>query len=363
MRVLLVDPSSHGGIALYTALVARALVAAGAEPTVLASRSLASGSEPYAVRRLLPRLAWGRPDDAGARFYVGRAAGWAASAAAVEALALILRPRVVHFQAPLNRRLDAKLVRAVRRVAPVVWTAHDVLPFDRTDADRARFAAIYRAADLVIVHSRAAADELHEVSGVEPFPVNHVAPRPVGGSDRLEARRRLGLPAEGRILAALGFVRRYKQYGLLAEVWEQLGTAAPLLLVQGEVMDESERPALERLERTGRAVVRPSYASETDLELAVVAADALLLPYETSSESGLLHQARALGVPVLSSDAPQLAASVRATSAGRVVAGGVDAWAAAVTEPLPPAPPAPATPEETGRAHLEAYELARRRRR
>lgn len=363
MRVLLVDPSSHGGIALYTALVARALVAAGAEPTVLASRGLARDERPYAVRRVLPRLRWGKPDDAGLRFYAGRAAGWAGSALAVTALALARRPGVIHFQAPINRRLDAKLVSASKRLAPVVWTAHDVLPFDRTAADESRFAAIYRAADLVIVHSEAAADEVHRLAGVEAAVVDHVAPEPIVEADRADARRRLGLPPDERILAALGFVRRYKRYGLLADVWERLGERAPLLLVVGEVMDESECSALERLERTGRAVVRAAYASDEELQLAVVASDALLLPYETSSESGLLHQARALGVPVLASDAPQLATSVRVTGAGRVVPGDVDAWSDAVTEPLPPAPSAPPTSQETGRAHLEAYERARKRRR
>lgn len=362
MRVLLVDPSSHGGIALYTALVARALVAAGAEPTVLASRALPREERPYAVRRLLPRLRWGKPDDAGLRFYAGRAAGWAGSALAVTALALARRPGVIHFQAPINRRLDAKLVSASKRLAPVVWTAHDVLPFDRTAADESRFAAIYRAADLVIVHSEAAADEVRRLAGVEAAIVDHVAPEPIVDADREDARRRLALPPGERILAALGFIRRYKRYALLADVWEGLGERAPLLLVVGEVLDESERPELERLERTGRAIVRPVYASDEELQLAVVASDALLLPYETSSESGLLHQARALGVPVLASDAPQLATSVRVTGAGRIVPGNLDAWSAAVTDSLPPAPSPPPTSEQTGRAHLRAYELARERR-
>jgi glycosyltransferase involved in cell wall biosynthesis len=362
MRALLVDPSSHGGIALYTSLVARSLVAAGAVPIVLASRALSRGEQPYEVRRLLPRLRWGKPEGAGLRFYAGRAAGWAGSAVVVESLALLRRPAVIHFQAPINRRLDAKLLRAARRVAPVVWTAHDVLPFDRTEADDARFAAIYRAADLVVVHSATAAAEVRELAGVEAHVVDHVAPEPLLHADRAEARRRLELPAEGRILAALGFVRRYKRYGLLADVWERLGERAPTLLVVGEVMDESERPALERLEATGRAIVRAAYATDEELQLAVLASDAVVLPYETASESGLLHQARALGVPVLASDAPQLATSVRVTGAGRVVPGGVEAWAAAVTEESPAVPSPPPTPEQTGRAHLEAYELARRRR-
>ena len=360
LRVLLVDPSTHGGISLYSSLVARALVACGARPTLLGSRALAQELQPYEVKRLLPRLQWGRPTRAGPRFYAGRAWGWGASAVVLLALAALRRPEVIHFQASLNRRLDAALVRLVRRLAPVVWTAHDVVPFDRTAADAARFAAIYRAVDLVLVHGETAAAEVRALAGVEAAVVDHVAPEPLVDATREEARRRLALPS-GRILAALGLIRRYKGYRLLAEVWENLGEQAPLLLVMGEVMDESERPTLERLQRTGRAVVRPGYASDVDLQLAVLASDALVLPYVESSESGVLHQARALGVPVLASDVPQLAASVRSTAAGRILPIDVAAWSAAVTETLPPPPPPPPTADQIGRAHVAAYEAARRR--
>jgi glycosyltransferase involved in cell wall biosynthesis len=279
-------------------------------------------------------------------------------------LALTARPDVVHFQAPLNRRLDARLVRVLRRLAPVVWTAHDVLPFERTAEDADRFAAIYRAADLVLVHRPGAAEEVRSLAGVEPLVVEHVVAEPLVRASREEARSRLGLPTDGRLLAALGFVREYKGYDLLAETWERLGEEAPLLLVMGEVVSAGEdrvREPLERLERSGRAVLRLEYASDADLQLAIAASDAVLLPYTVSSESGLLHQARALGVPVLSSDTPQLAAAVEAASAGRVLPRDAAAWAAAVTEPLPAAPPAPPSLAAAGRAHAEAYQEARRR--
>jgi glycosyltransferase involved in cell wall biosynthesis len=360
--IALVDVSSHGGIAVYTDLVARALTASGAEAVVIGSRALGDAERPYAVRRILPRQRWGRPSNAGLRFFAGRALGWGASALAVEALALAKRPSVVHFQTPINRRFDAVLVRALRVLAPVVWTAHDVLPFDPAPGDERRFAALYRAVDAVLVHGEPAAAQVRALAGVDPVVVEHVVPEAIVDVGRAEARERLGIPPAERMLAAVGFVRRYKNYELLADVWDELGTRAPLLLVLGEVLDESERGALERLERSGRALVRPGYASDVDLQLSIRAADALVLPHRTASESGLLHQARALGVPVLASSAPQLAAAVESTSAGYVVADGVAAWAAAVTGPLPPPPPAPPSLAETGRAHLEAYAAAARRR-
>ncbi|MBA2568144.1 MAG: glycosyltransferase family 4 protein [Actinobacteria bacterium] len=364
MKALLVDPSSHGGIAVYTSLIARALSAAGQDVTVLGSRALSKAEGPYALKRWLPQLEWGRPADAGPGFFVRRAFVWGMSAAAVETVALAGRADVVHFQAPLNRRLDASLIRAVRKLAPVVWTAHDVLPFERTAADSARFAAIYRAADLVLVHSAAAAGQVRELAGVEPLVVDHVVALPLVSLDPAAARERLGLPREGRILAALGFIRPYKGYDLLADVWGRLGDQAPYLLVMGQVVSGEDSAApLAQLERTGRAEIRLGYASDEDLQLAIAAADAVLLPYTAASESGLMHQARSLGTPVVASDVPALAEAVEASSAGRVVPRNVDAWAAAVTGLLPESPPTPPTSAATAAAHVEAYDEARRRRR
>jgi len=355
MRVLLVDPSGRGGIADYTDLVARALVEGGAEPELLASRALAPRAEPYRVHRLLPRPRWGKPDDAGLRFYARRALDFSSGWAALESTVRRRHPDVVHFQAGLNRRGDAALIRRLRRRAPVVWTAHDVLPFVRTDADRAWFAAIYRTVDAVVVHTEPAAREVHELAGREATVIEHPVAPDLTLLSRSEARKRLGLPADGRLHAAVGFIRVYKGYGLLADVWERLGEDAPWLLVLGELIEESERDAVTRLAATPRAIVREGFASSEDLQLAIAAADAVLLPYTEASDSGILHLARGIGTPVLASDAPQLAASVRATGTGTVVRRTVEDWCAAVTGPLPGAPPAAPPLVQAGRDHVELY--------
>ena len=238
----------------------------------------------------------------------------------------------------------------------MVWTAHDVLPFVRTPKDRARFAAIYRGVDRVIVHGRNAAAELFELSGVRAAVIEHPAPRRLTHLTKADARAHLQLPPDERVLLAPGFVRAYKGYDLLAEVWERLGDSAPLLVVMGELLEDGERPVVERLSRAARTRVHLGYASDEDLEAAAVAADAILLPYREASDSGLVHLARSLGTPVIASNAPQLAESVTSTGAGIALPRDVETWSAALAGDLPPVPPAPPALAAAGRAHVEVYE-------
>lgn len=361
-RVLFVDSSSHGGIASYTRLIAKAVLIAGGDPVVLGSRSLEDADDEVPTARRLPAERWGRPENAGPGFYVRRAEVWVRSAAIVLATVARRRPDVIHFQAPLNRRFDAHLLRWLRRRRSVIWTAHNVLPFESTEADSGRFRAIYRAVDRVIVHTQPAAEQIHALAGVEAIVIEHPAPEGIERVPVAQARMSLGLAVEGRLLCALGFIRSYKGYGLLADVWQRLGERAPRLLVMGELLAEEERPTLKRLARSGRVELRLGYASERELQLAVCAADALLLPYTTASDSGLLHLARAIGVPVIASDAPQLAASVTATASGAVLPRDVEAWVGAVTGDLPAPPLAPSPIADIGAQHLAVYEQAQAQR-
>jgi glycosyltransferase involved in cell wall biosynthesis len=356
---MLIDPSGRGGIVRYTRLVSEALSAVGGEPIVLESRGLLHSSGTYKMRRWLPRQRWGRPGHARAwpGFYAGRASAWLLSMGAIEAAIRVDRPDVLHFHAPISRRFDAVIVRRARRHAPVVWTAHDVIPPEPAPHDENRFALIYQAADLVLVHGEVAATDIQRLTGVEPTIIEHV-PDDTVRIERLDARRQLGLPENERILGAIGFVRAYKGYELLAEVWQHLGAEAPLLLVIGETVGEEGRRVLARLRRSRRVIVRPGYVSDENFRLGMSAVDALVLPYISASESGLVHMARALGVPLFVSDAPPLVSAARRMGGGIVLPRQPDIWASAVLGPLPGPPSPPPSREVVGRAHLAAYEDA-----
>jgi hypothetical protein len=58
---------------------------------------------------------------------------------------------------------------------------------------------------------------------VNPAIVEHV-PDDTVRVDRGEARRRLGVPEDERVLGALGVIRASKGYELLADVWSSSAT-------------------------------------------------------------------------------------------------------------------------------------------
>ena len=342
-------------------MIARSLTAAGADVSVLGSRALRPADYRHQLLARMPNLRFGSEQPRGLGLYAHRAHVWLGGARAVLRTARELRPDVVHFQHAINRRFDHLLLRRLASSSTLVWTAHDVLPHERSARDEQRFARIYRCLDAIIVHSEPAAAELRTLCGVEATVVEHPVDESVAHLERATARAALGLPTAERILGAFGFIRPYKGYELLADVWESLADRAPVLLLMGELHGEESRRVAERLSACARVDTRLGFATEQDLHHAIAACDAVLLPYSAGSDSGVLHLARALGTPVIASDAPQLAASVTQTSSGAVVARELAAWSEAVLGELPAAPPAPPSAAETGARHLEVYRRARER--
>ena len=345
---------------LYTSMVAQGLEAAGLEPVFLASRHLVEPgiAGAWQVKRWLPAPRWPRPPGAKAIPAWRQAVTWLFCSATILFATIVLRPKVVHFQHPIHWRLDPLLVKLLRLFTVVAWTAHDVLPHDGGRNADARASRLYNAVDVVLVHSQPAGEQVLKLSGVSAIVIDHPVRTVENKPDRSTARRILGLDPDRRVAAAVGFIRAYKGYALLADIWETMGAEAPLLLVMGELVDDSERLTIQRLQVCVNTDIRLGYASEQDIIAAMAAADIILLPHAKGSDSGSLHVARALGTPVISSDSPQLASVVESNGAGLVLPREARRWAAALSGVLPPPPPPPPAPVETGRAHAQAYGTA-----
>jgi glycosyltransferase involved in cell wall biosynthesis len=258
---------------------------------------------------------------------------------------------VLHLQWLAAPQLDARLLRSR---APLVFTAHDLLP-RRTAAKVDLWRRLLSRFDRVVVHSEHGRDTLAGL-GV-PAERLRVIPHPVFPSD--PPRR-----DDGRTVLALGMIRPYKGLGDALEAVTRADGAR--LLVAGEPLEPMDRY---RATAGDRVEWRLRYLSAAEVDEALGEATVAVFPYRPEiDQSGALLRALGAGVPAVAYDVAGLAEPVRRFGAGRVVpAGDVDALAAAITELTGDADALAAAREgarrarneltwdESARQHLELY--------
>jgi len=224
-----------------------------------------------------------------------------------------LQADVVHVQWLALPEVD---VRLLRHRAPLVLTAHDLLP-RRTAAKHGLWRRIFDRFERVVVHSERGRDTLASFGVAEGK--LRVIPHPVWPSD---PERR----DDGRTALALGVIRPYKQLEHAAAATRRAGAR---LLVAGD-------PAGTPLPDLGDAELRLGYLSHAEIEAALGAATVAVFPYRPElDQSGALLQALGAGVPAVVYDVGGLGEVVGRYGAGRVVPpDDVDALAAALAELL-----------------------------
>ena len=141
-----------------------------------------------------------------------------------------------------------------------------------------------------------------------------------GRVTREQARERLGL--SGDVALFFGYVRRYKGLDTLLEAWPLVRARRPAtLVVAGEFYDDPAPYRALAAAAGGEPAVRllDRYISDDEVELLFKAADVVVLPYRSATQSGVTHVAYALGVPVITTNVGGLAETVHPGETGLVV--------------------------------------------
>jgi glycosyltransferase involved in cell wall biosynthesis len=313
VHVVLADPPAY--TPPYDHALAAALVRAGAEVDLLTS-SFRFGERPAPEGYRLDESLYRRSSRMhGSRLRLG--------VKALEhplTLARLARAQadVLHVQWLGVPEVDSWFLRPR---APLVFTAHDLLP-RRTERRTRAWRRFFARVDRVVVHSDRGRERLiafgvgDEALRVIPHPV---FPAPVERRD------------DGATVLALGTIRPYK--GLPDAVEAVLRADGARLLVAGD-----PRVPLDGLRSRagGRAEWRLGYLSQAELARAVAESTVAVFPYAAElDQSGALLQVLGAGVPAVVYDVGGLAEPVEAFGAGRVVpAGDVGALAAALRELL-----------------------------
>ena len=303
MHVALVDPSEF--TPPYDAALARGLVAAGHRVTLIgaAGGSLAEAPGLDHVGHFYRPLATGL-----GRRLPGRAARLAKGAlhgldlCRLPARLRALDVEVIHLQwAPLPL-VDVACLGQLRRVAPVVLTVHDTVPYNGAEPwlMAAGTTRLTRAVDAVICHTEQGRRRLLR-QGV-PADRLHVVPHGLLGR-RLESEP---APAERLRLLQFGQIKPYKGIDVLLEA---LGLLTPAERARLEVQivgkpQQDPTPLRRRATELGLDACVSftfGFVPEARVDALFATTDALLFPYRDIEASGVLMQAVAAGLPVVAS--------------------------------------------------------------
>jgi len=210
------------------------------------------------------------------------------------------------------------LRHAPKRVRRVV-ICHNVRPHESFPGADVLTRSTLRHADLLVTHAPHQRDELAalgiEVPVLESFHPRFVssdlASPPSQAAVRRE-RERLGNP--GLLLLQFGAVRPYKGLDVALEALALTDPSLPVRLVAaGRFWDGAAeyRRLAHELGIEDRVVFRDGYVSNEETAVLFSAADAVILPYRSASQSGVAQLAFAYGRPVIASAVGGLPAAVR----------------------------------------------------
>ena len=256
-----------------------------------------------------------------------------------------LKPDVVHIQheyglydtnGKLNTDLLDLLVELNLQHIPTVITYHSVY---RTLSDKER---LFMNISLQLVDAGVVHEELQKIFlpvnlGWVPQNVKVIAHgaevlEAGGVPNQLESKKRYGL--EGKQVAmCLGWWEPYKHFEDVVKIWPEVAAQAPnaVLVVAGDARPGSRsgthyKPTLlkaveESPAKESIVVIQGSFIA-IDYLTVENAADVIVLPYDQSTQSGVLAHAFSLGKPVIVTDVGGLMAEVHESGAGVVVSRG-----------------------------------------
>lgn len=137
---------------------------------------------------------------------------------------------------------------------------------------------------------------------------------------RSEARQQLGVDADAPLLLFFGFVRRYKGLHYLIEALSKLSRPVSLLVV-GEFWEDEQQyhTQIAKLGLQDRVMIRNAYVPNEEIEPYFAAADALVLPYLSGSQSAVGMMSINYGVPVIATDIGGLAETIVHGETGLIV--------------------------------------------
>ena len=210
----------------------------------------------------------------------------------------------------------------------ILFVCHNVFPHERFPMDRTLTKAVLRQGSCYIVQSKTDAADLRTII---KNPVFRQTVHPTYNAFRIEnmsktnARARLNISADEKVLLFFGFVREYKGLNYLIQAMSaviQRIADIRLLIVGDFAGEESKRQYEDMIAQTGSGdhiTIYDGYIPDREVEKFFAACDLVVLPYISATQSGIAQIAYGFEKPVVATNVGGLPDVVTDRKTGYIV--------------------------------------------
>jgi len=236
-------------------------------------------------------------------------------------------PDLLHVQWTLLPGIDAGFFKRLAHRVPLVLTMHDTAPRRSALTRMADMYPFLMLADRIIVHAEENRRAVLSRVNIDPERIHVVMLGPSFEAQpvppRAEARARLDIPPQAKVILFFGVIKPYKGLLDLIDAFARLREKLPdaHLLVAGR--PESSTQPYEEAVRDHRlapsVTFHARYIPDSQVPDYFAAADIICLPYREASQSAVLLAAYRYGLPVVATSVGALTESVEHGQNGLLV--------------------------------------------
>ena len=223
------------------------------------------------------------------------------------------------------------ILRGVRKNkhTKIVCIADNVIPHEHRPGDKSFTKYFLKCCDAFITMSEKVMDDLKKFQQHKPIrlvqhPLYDNFGEPVS---KTEARQKLKIGDEGKIILFFGFIRKYKGLDILLDAMSILKSQnlnpkfqIPKLIIAGEFY-EDEKPYREQIDKLGirdNVVLHTEFIPDSEVKYYLCAADAVIQPYRNTTQSGVTPLAYYFEKPMIVTNVGGLPSLVPNEKAGLV---------------------------------------------
>ncbi len=216
---------------------------------------------------------------------------------------------VVRYWLPFMGPCLGTILRRIKknRHTKIICIADNIFPHEKRFGDKIFTKYFLQPVDGFITMSQKVLEDLHQFAKDKPA---QFVPHPLYDNfgekiSKEEARKKIGINNEDKVLLFFGFIRKYKGLDILLEALKVLNSEFKIenlkLLIAGEFYEEEKNyhdllndPAIK-----GNLILNTHFISDSEVKYYLCAADCVVQPYRNATQSGVTPLAYHFEIPMI----------------------------------------------------------------